>query len=84
MIDTREIAAECRLAHWAGVVRERAESGLTVKAYCESAGLHENTYFYWRRKLRESACEGMAADALPTPDGWAAAVPAFRGRFRLR
>ena len=77
MINTREIAAEYRLAHWAGVLRERAESGLTVKAYCESAGLHENTYFYWQRKLRESVCEGPAA--LPAPNGWTAAVPGLTG-----
>ena len=77
MTGTREIAAEYRLTHWAGVVRQRAESGLTVKAYCESAGLHENTYFYWQRKLRESVCEGPAA--LPTPGGWTAAVPAKPG-----
>jgi hypothetical protein len=72
MIDTREIAAEYRLEHWAGVVRQRAESGLTVKAFCESEGLPENTYFYWQRKLRESVCERSAA--LPAPNGWAAVV----------
>jgi hypothetical protein len=32
MINTREIAAGYRLEYWASVVRERAESGLTVKA----------------------------------------------------
>jgi transposase-like protein len=77
MINTRGIAAEYRLTHWAGVVRQRAESGLTVKAFCESEGLPENTYFYWQRKLRESVCEGPAA--LPAPSGWAVAVPAKPG-----
>jgi transposase-like protein len=57
MINTREIAAEYRLTHWAGIVRERAESGLTVKAFCESAGLRTNTYFYWQHKLRKATCE---------------------------
>jgi putative transposase len=76
MINTREIATGYRLEHWAGIVRERAESGLTVKAFCESAGLHPNSYFYWQRRLRESACEGMSAGALPAPGGWTAAVPA--------
>jgi putative transposase len=79
MINTRQIAAEYRLEHWAGIVRERSESGLTVKAFCESAGLHPNSYFYWQRKLRESACEGMPAGALPTPGGWTAAVPVGAG-----
>jgi putative transposase len=77
MIDTREIASEYRLAHWAGMIKERAESGLTVKAFCESAGVHPNSYFYWQRKLREAACAKMPeAVTSPTPCGWTAAIPA--------
>jgi putative transposase len=76
MINTREIATGYRLEHWAGIIRERAESGLTVKAFCESAGVHPNSYFYWQRRLREAACgSGTAAGALPAPNGWTAAVP---------
>jgi transposase-like protein len=75
MINTREIAAEYRLEHWAGIVRKRIESGLTVKAFCESAGMHPNSYFYWQHKLRESALEGITAGALPAPRGWTTAVP---------
>jgi putative transposase len=75
MIDTRKIAAEYRLEHWAGIMKERTESGLTVKAFCETSGCHPNSYFYWQRKLRESACEGMSlADTLSTPREWALAV----------
>ena len=59
-MNTREIAAEYRLSHWAQVMRERSESGLSIKAFCENAGFHENIYYYWQRKLRESACERVA------------------------
>lgn len=77
-MNTREIAAEYRLKHWAQAMRERAEQGLSVRAYCESRGIHENTYFYWQRKLREAACVGLpAAEPAPSeqslaPKGWAA------------
>jgi putative transposase len=75
MIDTKKIAAEYRLVHWAGVRKERTESGLSVKAFCETAGYHPNSYFYWQRKLRESACEGISpTDTLSTPSEWALAV----------
>jgi hypothetical protein len=74
MIDTKKVAANYRLAHWAGVVRERAESGLTVKAFCASAGIHPNSYFYWQRKLRGCACEEMTEGALSVPSGWALAT----------
>lgn len=52
---TKEMASEYRLARWAGIMRERRESGLNVRAFCRKAGFHENVYYYWQRKLREAA-----------------------------
>lgn len=59
-MNTRAIAAEYRLSHWGQIIRERMESGLSVRAYCENAGFHENVYYYWQRKLREAACEQLS------------------------
>ena len=59
-MNTREIAEEYRLSHWAGILQERKESGLSVRAFCRNAGFHENNYFYWQRKLREATCEELA------------------------
>jgi len=68
-MNTRKIAAEYRLKHWADIMSERQESGLSVKAFCENAGIHENTYFYWQRRLREAACNDMSRIAL-MPSGF--------------
>ena len=59
-MDTRKIAADYRLAHWAQVMQDREASGLSVRAYCLHAGFHENNYYYWQRKLREASCEELA------------------------
>ena len=59
MVNTRYIASEYRLAHWAEIMRKRIESGLCIRAFCKNTEIHENTYFYWQRKLRESACEQL-------------------------
>jgi hypothetical protein len=59
-MNTREIATDYRLQHWAGIIRERNESGLSVKVFCANAGFHENSYYYWQRRLRETACEELA------------------------
>ena len=56
VVNTREIAEEYRLTHWSGVMQERAESGLSVKAYCRQLGISTNRYHYWQKKLREAAC----------------------------
>ena len=60
MINTREIAEEYRLSHWARVMQERADSGLSIKAYCNQIGICGNTYFYWQRRVRAAACEQLA------------------------
>ena len=77
MINTREIADEYRLSHWAQVLQERAQSGLSIKAYCKQIGICGNTYYYWQRRVRAAACEmltvrhdvGVGEKAL-VPSGW--------------
>jgi len=59
-VNTRYIAEELRMSHWAGIMRNRQESGLSIRAYCETAGFHENVYYYWQRKLREAACKVLS------------------------
>ena len=83
MLNTREIAEEYRLSHWAEVMRERSASGMSIRAYCKSIGLHENVYFYWQRKLRDATVlaakqDGTGAEiktdnekSSSIPQGWA-------------
>ena len=66
--NTREIASEYRLSHWAQIMRRRSGSGLSIKAFCEREGFHENSYYYWQKKLRETAC-GQMVRGQPAPVG---------------
>lgn len=59
MKNTREMAAEYRLAHWAQVMRERQDSGMNIKTFCSTKGIHANVYYYWQRKLREASYEQL-------------------------
>lgn len=76
-MSTKDITDGYRLSQWAQVMRERAEKGLSIRAYCDSTGIHKNTYFYWQRKLREAAASGTRATMLEpeekylAPAGWA-------------
>ena len=75
-MNTREIAKEYRLSHWAGIMQERVTSGLTIKDFCESKQMHENVYYYWQRRLREAACQELLpmnhsqAEKGIVPNGW--------------
>ena len=59
MINTREIAEEYRLSHWAHIMQERMQSGMYIKDFCKQIGICQNTYFYWQRRVRAAACEQM-------------------------
>ena len=63
-MNTREIAVEYRLSHWAGIIKDRDESGLTIKEYCERLGIHENAYYYWLRKIRKQGLRCSASSLL--------------------
>ena len=69
-MNTRQIAVEYRLSHWAEIMRNRTESGLSVREFCKREGYHENIYFYWQRKLRETVC-----DQLQVADSHTSKVP---------
>jgi hypothetical protein len=51
---TRNITTEYRLTHWAEIIKQRNESGLSIKAFCETAEIKENSYFYWQKKIRQA------------------------------
>lgn len=80
-MDTREIAIEYRLSHWAQIMQERAESGLSIRAFCKQMGMHENRYYYWQHKLRKAACNSIQSGATSdsvvavAPKGWVSLCP---------
>lgn len=58
-MDTRQVTREMRLQYWAGVLKERQESGQSVRAWCRENEVGEKTYYYWQRRLREAACNEL-------------------------
>ena len=50
-MNTREIAAEYRLSHWAGKMRERQESGLSIRSFCEQEGFPCSGYGFAARRI---------------------------------
>lgn len=55
MSEIMEIRQQVRLSQWSAMVREREDSGLSVKAFCKQAGIATKTYYYRLRRLREAA-----------------------------
>ena len=52
-----EIRKQVRLSQWSEMVREREESGLSIREFCAGKAISPKTYYYRLRKLREAAIE---------------------------
>ena len=74
-MNTRDIASEYRLSHWAKIARDRKESGLNITAYCRTIGILPNTYFYWQKKLRENVCNEFSGFTVNSPSNEIKTVP---------
>ncbi|MCL2060765.1 MAG: IS66 family insertion sequence element accessory protein TnpB [Oscillospiraceae bacterium] len=80
-MNTREIASEYRLAHWAQIIQDRISSGKSTRNYCESLDIKESAYYYWQRKLREVAYTELAPanrtlpGSMGAPNGWTLCKP---------
>lgn len=61
---------------WRGRLREQARSGLSIREFCDSRGLLESSFYFWRRELRARDAEQDQGNALPA-DAVTASLPLF-------
>ena len=54
-----QVRNKYRKQQWVQIIRECQSSGLSNKEYCRQQGISEKSYYYWLRKLRSTAAEGM-------------------------
>ena len=57
-----EIRKQVRLSQWSEMVREREESGLSIREFCAGKAISPKTYYYRLRKLREAAIEASTPE----------------------
>jgi hypothetical protein len=67
---------------WQQLLAEQADSGLTIKAFCEQKQLTLSNFYLWRKKLSGS-------DTLPAADNWLSLpvtqpAPAAQWQMELR
>lgn len=53
-LTTRRATRKYRLQQWQSIFHDRAESGLTVKEYCQKHGITKDSYYYWQKVAREA------------------------------
>lgn len=45
---------DVRLAHWASLIQQCNESGLSKKAWCAQNRINEKSFYYWQRCVRKA------------------------------
>ena len=60
MADVLEVRDEYRAQHWAMVIQECRNSGLSNREYCRQRGIVEKSFYYWQRKLRKQIVESAS------------------------
>lgn len=55
------VKSHVNLSHWAQLIGECQNSGLTVKDWCGNNGVSKDQYYYWLRKVRETSLAGFSA-----------------------
>ena len=68
------------MAQWEQIFKTRSERGQSIQEFCKEQGISRNAYFYWQKKLRETACTELARRETATPankipEGWAQIQP---------
>lgn len=61
-----KITHQVRAEHWARILNECMNSGISKTAWCRANGISEKQFFYWQRILRREAYEASQNSSLPT------------------
>ena len=62
------VAQQVRYSEWAGMVRDRQESGLSVAEYCKQNNISETAYFYRLRRVRHAAIQASGLEFVELKD----------------
>ena len=54
-----KITHQVRAEHWAKIMNECINSGMSKTAWCRANGISEKQFFYWQRILRREAFESI-------------------------
>ncbi|HJA94267.1 MAG TPA: IS66 family insertion sequence element accessory protein TnpB [Candidatus Eisenbergiella merdipullorum] len=60
-----KITHQVRAEHWAKIMNECINSGMSKTAWCRANGISEKQFFCWQRILRREAFENSQNSSLP-------------------
>lgn len=62
-----DLKHEVNAQRWDALIKERMDSGMTIKEWCRERNIRESQYYYWLKALRrdEADAAGRGSGAVP-------------------
>ena len=64
MTEVMQVREAYRVEQWRQLMQQRKDSPLNNREFCAQQGISEKSYYYWLKKLRESAMDREKPDEL--------------------
>ncbi len=62
-----DLKHEVTAQRWAALIKERMDSGMTIKEWCQERNIKESQYYYWLRTLRRDEADAAEQDSETAP-----------------
>lgn len=56
---------KAKLIKWSALIKEQSESGLNVRAWCAQNDISKDSFYYWRRRVKEELIDSITPDIIP-------------------
>ena len=83
-MDTKLATQQFRLQEWAGIFKDRKNSGLKVDEYCQLHHISRDAYYYWLRKVKTAALTQAGFVELPVYNKKHTSNPTFIPQMSIR
>ena len=61
-MNVTDLKTQMHMQEWAKLIEARQHSGLSIKVWCQQNNLPESQYYYYLKKLRLAACDGIPSE----------------------
>ena len=58
---------QTKLSKWSALFQEQADSGLTVREWCQQNSLSIHAFYYWKRLAKEQYVNSLMPEIVPLP-----------------
>lgn len=84
-MNTTLTTTQIKLQNWALIIKEQKNSGLKVIDYCSQHNISKDAYYYWYRKIKETALqENGFVELTPSPSVPAVSETPAMSEFRIQ